>query len=262
MNPFEFAKPDYSDLIKKGSACVDMHLHSTYSDGAATVGQLLEKAERLGIGLSITDHNEIGGSLEAISKKKKKTIIIPGIEVKSDELIDVLYYFYDAATMKDFFQKEILPNRQKFFHATKTTVSINRLIELPKKYSCLMSIPHPYGYSMRTTLTDIFEKYEHILGKADVFEAINGGNNRKQNTKAIEYIESKGKSFTAGTDGHSIYPIGNILTCSKADNIKDFLDNIRTKSNFVIGTETRFRKFGEYFYFGKNKIRNLLQNGP
>lgn len=261
MNPVNFSKPDYPSLNKEGLMCVDMHLHSTYSDGAATISQLIRKAAALGIGLSVTDHNEIKGSLEA-SKNKEGVAIIPGIEVKSCELVDILFYFYDIKTMEVFFQKEILPYRRKFMHATKTTRKITEILELKNKYDCLVSIPHPYGYSMRTTIKDIFEKYEPVLKKADVFEAINGGNSRKQNLKAVEYIKKNNKASTAGTDGHSVYPIGNILTCSKAKTIAGFLDNIKHKKNFVIGTETKFRKLGEYFFFGKNKIENMMKHGP
>ena len=37
---------------------IDLHMHTTYSDGTDTVKELLEKAEFLGLEvISITDHN-------------------------------------------------------------------------------------------------------------------------------------------------------------------------------------------------------------
>lgn len=44
----------------------DLHIHSNYSDGASTVGEILIRAQRLGLDtIAITDHNEIAGAVEA-----------------------------------------------------------------------------------------------------------------------------------------------------------------------------------------------------
>lgn len=259
MREIIFSKPDINDLNEQGYKCVDMHFHTVYSDGSATVEEILAKIRKLNIGVSIADHNEIKGCLEIAEKKTERYFIIPGIEVKSRELIDILFYFYEIEELKRFFDNEVLPNTKKFFHISRTNIPLSKLIKLHRKYNCLISVAHPFGYSLRSSLTEVFKKFKSQLEKSDVFEAINGGNTRKQNEKVINYIVKNNKAFTAGSDGHSIYPLGNVLTCSKAKNIKEFLDNIKTKKNIVIGMETRFGKIGEYGYYGIDKIKNFFK---
>ena len=51
---------------------VDLHTHSTFSDGKQTPRQLLEMAEEKELSLfSITDHDTIGGVLEAKKNSKE-----------------------------------------------------------------------------------------------------------------------------------------------------------------------------------------------
>ena len=253
-----FSVPNISSLKKQGYTCVDMHFHTVNSDGAATVDEILEKSRKLKIGFSITDHNEIKGCLDAIKKKKGTDFIIPGIEVKSKELVDILFYFYNLNDLKQFYTKEILPYRKKISVISRTTVPLKNLHNLSTKYNCVTSVAHPYGYSMRVGVKNLFKKHEQILKKFDIIEALNGGNSRTKNEYAVEYIRKHKKGFTAGSDGHSIYALGNVVTCSKAKNVKEFLDNIKNKKNKIIGIEDKFGKFSTYGNYIKNKIKNLI----
>lgn len=55
---------------------VDLHIHSTYSDGKSDFKDILEGAKKEGYKLiSITDHNTVEGH-----KKYKDEILIPGVE--------------------------------------------------------------------------------------------------------------------------------------------------------------------------------------
>ena len=48
---------------------IDLHMHTTYSDGTDTVKELLEKAEFLGLEvISITDHNTCKPYFEILRK--------------------------------------------------------------------------------------------------------------------------------------------------------------------------------------------------
>lgn len=253
-NNIFFKKPNYKELKKQGFLCVDMHYHSNFSDGAASITQISEKLKKLDIGISLTDHNEINGIFEL---KKNNIFIVPGIEVKSDELIDILFYFYDLNELKIFYTKEILPNKKKFFHSTKTILKLEKLLKLSKKYNCITSLAHPFGYSLRSG-KNLFEKHKKILLNFDNIEIINGGNKRKENLLALDLAKKYNKGFTAGSDGHSIYSLGKILTCAKAKNLKEFLDAIKNRKNIIIGNETDFGKYGEYFRFGFNKLKNIF----
>jgi len=63
--------------------CVDLHTHSTYSDGTATPTELVQMAEARHLkGLAITDHDTIEGCKEALAAGKKYGIpVLTGLEI-------------------------------------------------------------------------------------------------------------------------------------------------------------------------------------
>ncbi len=64
---------------------LELHAHTTYSDGILTPQQLLATADKAGVrALAITDHDTIAGWDEAIAAAKKYQIeIVPGIELST-----------------------------------------------------------------------------------------------------------------------------------------------------------------------------------
>ena len=66
----------------------DLHMHTIYSyDGTASVSAVLTQARKLGLDvIAITDHDEIAGSLEALSLAPRYGVdVIPGIEITTSE---------------------------------------------------------------------------------------------------------------------------------------------------------------------------------
>lgn len=65
---------------------IDLHVHSTASDGTFTPTQLVEYAVKKGLSaFALTDHDTISGIREALDTAKKMNItVIPGIELSSD----------------------------------------------------------------------------------------------------------------------------------------------------------------------------------
>lgn len=65
---------------------IDLHIHTTYSDGADSLIEVLKKAENNNLDyISITDHDNCNAykELEFLDVKKYYTgKIIPGIEIK------------------------------------------------------------------------------------------------------------------------------------------------------------------------------------
>ncbi len=60
---------------------IDLHLHTTASDGSDTPSELIAKAREVGLEvISITDHDTIAGSLEAIGLPDEGVKVITGIE--------------------------------------------------------------------------------------------------------------------------------------------------------------------------------------
>lgn len=67
-------------------ACVDLHVHSTRSDGTYTPTQLVDYAVEKGLkAFALTDHDTVDGIEEALNAAKGKPIeVIPGIEYSTE----------------------------------------------------------------------------------------------------------------------------------------------------------------------------------
>ncbi|MFH1455368.1 MAG: PHP domain-containing protein [archaeon] len=75
---------------------VDLHLHSTASDGDFTPTELIKKCKVNGLSAcAVTDHDTIDGIKEAIETGKEIGIeVIPGVEIAC-ESSEMLAYFFD-----------------------------------------------------------------------------------------------------------------------------------------------------------------------
>ena len=64
---------------------IDMHVHSTFSDGTNTPAQLVSKAKEAGLSaFALTDHDTTDGIFEILSAAKNSGIeVIPGIEISA-----------------------------------------------------------------------------------------------------------------------------------------------------------------------------------
>lgn len=79
---------------------VDLHVHSTYSDGTLTPSELILLAKEQGLSaMAMTDHDTIAGVSEAMTTGKEHNIeVIPGIELSSvygNKEIHILGFFVD-----------------------------------------------------------------------------------------------------------------------------------------------------------------------
>ena len=79
---------------------VDLHTHSTFSDGRYTPTELVEEAAQVGIKvLAVTDHDSWNGVAEAQAAAAKQGMrIIPGVELGTqlgDEAVHILAYYLD-----------------------------------------------------------------------------------------------------------------------------------------------------------------------
>jgi len=79
---------------------VDLHCHTTASDGALTPAQLVERAARLALKvIAVTDHDSTEGVAAALAAGKLHGVeVIPGVEINTDvpgTEVHVLGYFLD-----------------------------------------------------------------------------------------------------------------------------------------------------------------------
>ncbi|MDA8219458.1 MAG: PHP domain-containing protein [Dehalococcoidales bacterium] len=81
---------------------VDLHLHTTASDGTDAPAEVVRKARDLGLRvIAITDHDSTEGVAEAVASARGTDLeVIPGIEISTDVPlgeIHILGYFVDVA---------------------------------------------------------------------------------------------------------------------------------------------------------------------
>ena len=265
MNKAIFAKPNIPKLKKEGYHCVDMHCHSRYSDGWNTIEGTYKKCKKLGMGIAITDHNEVKGALKIA--KYKNFLGIPGIETTSSEGIHTLFYFYNAKELDEFYKKFISKNfSENPFSDLKATIF--EIVDKAKEYSCKICSAHPVAPAS-TGIHRFIEKkeYKKLFKSIDFIEAINGCNLHMFNKKSIEWGKKIGKQFTGGSDAHTMGAVGLVVTATDGEN---FLDSLM-KNSLVIGKEAnplmtiartalKFRMWSKFskFYL-KKAMREICQ---
>jgi predicted metal-dependent phosphoesterase TrpH len=77
---------------------IDLHAHTTYSDGSLTPTELVDEAADLGLrALAITDHDTVDGLPEALDAGRRRGIrVVPGVEINLEHdrvTMDLLGYF-------------------------------------------------------------------------------------------------------------------------------------------------------------------------
>ena len=94
---------------------IDTHIHTRYSDGAATVRDVEEACREREIGCCITDHNEIRGTI--LLAGRGRVPCLPAIEVGSREQIDLLLFFRRPESCEGFFREHVEPYRSRRWYA-------------------------------------------------------------------------------------------------------------------------------------------------
>lgn len=236
-----FYKPNLDLFHSMGLTSVDMHFHSRYSDSYTRVQTIVKKAAKKHMGVAVTDHNAIEGSMKA-SRNAKGVMVVPGIEVSCMEGPHILLYFYSPGELKEFYEKEVEPFKQGNPYMA-VDMKVPELIEASRDYNCIRGAAHPYGTAIiNNGLSKSVKKHyvqESVFDHIDTMEVICGAMNRRLNRKAHDRALEIEKGFTGGTDGHTIFELGNVVTSSYADDLDSFLTSILKKRNYVVGKETR-----------------------
>ena len=235
-NRVQFERPDLCKLSKKHTV-VDLHFHSRYSDGLNTIEKIAAKARKLGIGIAITDHNDIRGALEI--DRFKDVFSIPGIELTSSEGSHLLAYFYDTETIERFYDKEVLPFMG---HGVMSSLDLtmNQIIKRARNYDSVILFAHPYSalYTGVCNLQFTQKELKRMFKIVDGVEVINASNLNKWNLKCTVLGFNLGKSMVGGSDGHALNHMGRAVTYARCpQNRRAFLTAIREKNNHVAGKE-------------------------
>jgi predicted metal-dependent phosphoesterase TrpH len=253
-----FERPDL-DKLKPQHAVVDLHFHSKYSDGNNAVSTIAKRAQELGIGIAITDHNEIKGAVEI--DKYRGILNIPGIEVTSREGTHLLVYFYDIKGLKKFFKKDIQPNMGQDIMSS-TALEMEEIIQRARAFETLVVFPHPYSATFTGIQNTYFSKgrLERLYDMVDGVEVINAENLKKWNLRSALLGFNLNKGITGGSDGHRLPQMGRAVcyaACKK--DRRAFLDAIKSRQTRVVGKEIDiFRKVKS----NSVKLRTNIKNYP
>ncbi|CVK34651.1 PHP domain-containing protein [Methanoculleus bourgensis] len=234
-----FKKPVPEEIRRLGLLPADLHFHTRYSDSATRVRDALKLAARRGIGLAITDHNEVGGVLEA-GRQKSRVPLIPGIEVSANDGPHILLYFSAVSDLVDFYSHHVEKNRRTG-PFTAIRLDTAGILEAGEGYPCITVEAHPCGYAFlnrgvqRCVAGDYIGK--EVFSRLDALEVICGGMARSHNQKAAELATTHGLGRTGGTDGHLLHELGGVVTCAEADTAEEFLEAVRRRETVIIGHE-------------------------
>jgi 3',5'-nucleoside bisphosphate phosphatase len=159
---------------KEGIPIADLHLHSTYSDGACSPCELVKRASDLGLStISITDHDCVTGFNEAAACAKEHGInLISGIELNATlngREIHILGYFIDTAN-SELLQTTAYLREQRLERGKRIVRKLNQLnipvtMESVLSFAGAGSVGRPHiaeavfngGYV--NSYLEVFEKY-------------------------------------------------------------------------------------------------------
>jgi predicted metal-dependent phosphoesterase TrpH len=196
---------------------IDTHVHTRYSDGLAGVPRIERFCDDRGIGVAITDHNEIRGATSMF--ERARISVIPAIEVGTREGIDLLVYFASAERLEEFYKESVEPFLRSRF-MTRSWIQTMDCLHSAHEMEAYVSLAHPFAIG-RKSLDYQHNQYggdfvESIMREVDAIELHNGGVPRKANLKAKRYADTAGKRLTVGSDSHRLGTIGSSGTYLRA----------------------------------------------
>ena len=111
---------------------IDLHTHTTYSDGSQSPSDLVKEAAGLGLSaVAVTDHDTVDGLAEAMDAGERYGIeVVPGIEINLEHdrvTMDMLGYFLAGMPTAEL-QQELVELRA--YRAERNARMLERLAEL------------------------------------------------------------------------------------------------------------------------------------
>ena len=190
----------------------DLHTHSNFSDGLPSIDRIEDRCLRDHLSISLTDHNEIRGSV--LLNERDRISCLPGIEVGTKEGLEFLVYFGCPGQLEDYYRRAVEPFLLSRFMVRSKVSSIDCL-ETAKEMGAYVSLAHPFAFgrksldfqrsSRKTTHTFV----EEVVERIDAVELYNGGVPPKVNRRAASFLESIDKPVTVGSDSHRLRTYGS-----------------------------------------------------
>ena len=188
----------------------DLHTHTSWShDCRVEVGELLEHAELEGLGaIAVTDHNALGGALEALELARgRDLVVVPGEEVKTAGQGEVIGLFLT----------EEIPRGLSFADTIAAIRSQGGLVYLPHPFDRLHAIPDAPTLHRHLADIDVFEVYNARL----LFDAYND--------EALRFATKYNLTMGAGSDAHVLQGLGTgVLRMRTFEGPEEFLISLRS----------------------------------
>jgi predicted metal-dependent phosphoesterase TrpH len=151
---------------------IDLHTHSTASDGHLTPGGLLEKAASLGLdALALTDHDTVAGIDEAWTIARQRGVtFIPGVELSTDLSggeCHVLGYFLDYRSPS--LQKDLSLFRDGRLQRGERMVELLRDLGMPLSWERIQELAHG-GTVTRAHVAEALLEAGYTASRAEAFE--------------------------------------------------------------------------------------------
>jgi predicted metal-dependent phosphoesterase TrpH len=224
----------------------DLHCHSVYStfkyfriantrDSYNRPEDVYRIAKQRGMDyVTLTDHDSIDGCLYLLDKHPDLDDFFISEEVET--------WFPD--TRQRIHVNVFGIDERQHAEIQKRRKNIYDLHEYLREEKILSSANHMFqNYRMRNSPRRYFEE---MLRMFDVFEVKNGAM-ASQHNRLVEDLmsvvrEKRGDvALVAGSDAHTLGPLGRVYTVAEADSVSDYLEKIRQGQCFVWGSEMGFR---------------------
>ena len=151
---------------------IDLHTHSTASDGTLSPRQIVELAKKTGLkAIAITDHDTISAFEEAFAAGKELGVeVIPGIEISTKYLgpVHILGYYFDPASPEikpvlDWIVKDRDRRNQKLALLMAADGLPVNYEDMKKRFGSVIGRPH-FGrllveFGLAESISNAFDKF-------------------------------------------------------------------------------------------------------
>ena len=220
---------------------LDLHIHSQYSeDGVGTPNEIMKLVQKKGLhGMAVTDHNSIKGSLEALKLKSKDFVIIPGLEISTQD-----------GHLLALGVKENIPRELSAEETVEKILDKGGIPVVPHLFRRMSGIKR--------------EKLEPIRSKIPAIEVFNGCSLPKTNIKTAEVAKELKLGGTGGSDAHDPLYAGYGYTIVESTDMDadSILTEIKNKKTWGEGStiplnvrrDRMLRSIKQYFQRGFKRI--------
>ncbi len=116
---------------------LELHCHTTYSDGTLTPTELVISAVKAGVrALAITDHDTISGWDEAfVATQAYPLEIVPGLELSTvhhDRSLHILGFYPDGNKLRDPLRERLAGRKRRAQEMLEKLAALGYPVELPK----------------------------------------------------------------------------------------------------------------------------------